>query len=810
MDGMQQIISLTNTGEVIDHFAEDVHFSIPDYVDKDLITRCTIEFIAENEHQIAARVRALKKIRELERRIEVEFNRIAPLMNNAYDTFKSSNPSEWAHATTSQIATLVGPVESLSPVTIIAVHKHIMQRSVHFVANQSQFLATHLFWIRPQEQIDDLAVVEDMVHRKDPLLDAFAAKARQLILRNREILTSTSSLPPAVKPQPDIQFTDQEKVIVRFLKAVLRSQRSTQKDPYIVPSSFILKKIAYQQPSEDLVHFELIGIDDATISRFLVDLGVLTAWDDPNTGKNELHFLHEKGLEQQITSVTCAVDPSLRSLGPTDLYPKDIVESLRHDFGNLPAYIVDDVGAEELDDALSVEPVAGDPSSYWIHVHIADPTSILPPTHEVAQQAHRQTTSLYFIHQTLPMLPKDSVFEALSLGSGRDSGRPDKTLSFSFKLDHAGEIVDYKVRAGLIRNTHIVKYNEMDAALGLPRSNLYSYPFPGTERDISLRTFPKSDVTNMRTLHFLAKRLLDARLRTDALSTHVRDVEITMSPRPPPSNPFDVSQPIQSIGFPTLDYRVRDENSEFLDSRGVISEMMKTASRVASRFFRDHNIPAIRRSAGRMTTASEETFGDLLAIRDPMGNIPYVDLVRANGVFPAAQYTTKINGHWQLGIPDGEGYTRVTSPLRRYADIVAHWQIKHALVSPASAPFFSEDWMNTFIVEFSAKEARLRKIELWHRANWAVKFLKRWIAHPENHKDVEDPLQSLTCVVVAATTEDRITRSFHTQVLLPEIGLRGVLRGLSSGEEVQIGDVLPVKLGDLKTGLKPAIGVVRR
>jgi len=63
-------------------------------------------------------------------------------------------------------------------------------------------------------------------------------------------------------------------------------------------------------------------------------------------------------------------------LCPENVYPCDAVEHLRHDLGNFPVSVIDDAGAEELDDDLSVEPVPNEPCSAWIHVYIADPTSV--------------------------------------------------------------------------------------------------------------------------------------------------------------------------------------------------------------------------------------------------------------------------------------------------------------------------------------------------------------------------------------------------------------------------------------------------
>ncbi|KAK7690761.1 hypothetical protein QCA50_005860 [Cerrena zonata] len=238
--------------------------------------------------------------------------------------------------------------------------------------------------------------------------------------------------------------------------------------------------------------------------------------------------------------------------------------------------------------------------------------------------------------------------------------------------------------------------------------------------------------------------------------------------------------------------------------------MMKAACRVASRFFLDRNIPAIRRTAERLIIPSEETMTELLAQRDCMGNVPFGAFGKVNAIFPAAQYTTKPLGHWQLGIPDGEGYCRITSPLRRYTDLFAHWQIKHALLAPGARPLFSEEYLDTFINEIRAKEHRLKRTMQSHGINWAIKYLQRWQQFPDSHKDMEDPLSNLECTVVTVPVEDITTRLYHARVTIPSLGLKGLLKGLEGSTSVQVGDTVPVKVAELQTGLTPRIAVVRR
>ena len=96
-----------------------------------------------------------------------------------------------------------------------------------------------------------------------------------------------------------------------------------------------------------------------------------------------------------------------------------------------------------------------------------------------------------------------------------------------------------------------------------------------------------------------------------------------------------------------------------------------------------------------------------------------------------------------------------------------------------------------------------------HNMNWAIKFLQRWQQFPETHKDMEDPLSTLECIVTAPAVEDAVNRRFHARVLMPVLGLRGTLN-IQNPTDVEVGGILPVKISELRAGLVPRIGVSRR
>ena len=61
------------------------------------------------------------------------------------------------------------------------------------------------------------------------------------------------------------------------------------------------------------------------------------------------------------------------------------------------------------------------------------------------------------------MIPAEIVQRGLSLGSEQG---PTNVLTFSFKADKSGDIVDYNVRAGIVRNVQTLRYDDVDMMLG--------------------------------------------------------------------------------------------------------------------------------------------------------------------------------------------------------------------------------------------------------------------------------------------------------------------------------------------------------
>jgi exoribonuclease-2 len=554
-----------------------------------------------------------------------------------------------------------------------------------------------------------------------------------------------------------------------------------------------------------------------SLRQFLIDVGEIAPWEDMVSQRRELNLdlmpdAESPRVKEQNTIVTKGMSSRLSSrvsetqpLGPEDFYPRDTVEHLRHDFGNLPVYVVDDAAAEELDDGLSVEPVPNEPGSAWIHVHIADPTSVLPPTHVFAQAARQMGSSAYFIHRTWPMLPPSLTHERLSLGSLSSKGKPQPVLTFSFKVDAEGNMADFDVRAGLIRNITTVDYDGADKLLGIGTVQI-GRPFGASTNPPAPRVpvLEAKDVENIRLIHEVILRYRKrCRQIINPFMFSAPLANLTVPTKPlygAPTTPASTASYYR--GFPNLTYEVLSQRTLERGSRLIIAECMKAASRVASRWFSAKGVPMLRRCA-RPPIPLEDSrdIERLKAIMDEEGFVDHAEIVKVKLHVPPVEYLLEPGMHWAMGIPRGEGYVRVTSPLRRYHDLVAHWQIKDALLRPnAHSRLFTPGWLTSYAPTVIEQEKLWKHSDRNHRLQWALMYIKRFLDHPNPSSDRIDPLQSLTAYITEPVRRRDLATDQHP-CHVPLLGLQGTIV-TPKGMDIPVGQHVNVRVKDIQVGLK--------
>lgn len=363
-----------------------------------------------------------------------------------------------------------------------------------------------------------------------------------------------------------------------------------------------------------------------------------------------------------------------RSSFPTQ-FPPEVLERVRQylaeppedrdarlDLSHHKVYTIDDESTREIDDGLSLEVLDSGLERIWIH--IADPTCLLVPEDCLDLEARRRGTTLYLPTGATPMFPYELATGPMSLVQGQTC----PALSFGVLLDESGEVVDYSIHASTIRPTYRLTYEDVDEMLQL---DLAAEP-------------------EIRALARWAQQRRDWRRSQGA-------VEIRM-----PESAIKVDA-AEEVTITVLDDSL---------ARQLVAEMMILTGEVAGRFARDFDIPIAFRGQPEPELPSEE---DLLQL--PAGPVRYCAI---RSCMPRSETGIAPIRHAGLGL---EIYTQVTSPIRRYADLLAHFQLK-AHLRGEEPPFARERVQEiSYTAASAAYEATL--VERQTKRYWALEFLRR-------------------------------------------------------------------------------------
>ncbi|NEP80980.1 MAG: VacB/RNase II family 3'-5' exoribonuclease [Okeania sp. SIO3B3] len=383
----------------------------------------------------------------------------------------------------------------------------------------------------------------------------------------------------------------------------------------------------------------------------------------------------------------------------------------RLDLTHLKVYTIDDESTKEIDDGLSVEFLEDNRQKIW--VHIADPTRLLTPGDELDLDARRRTTTLYLPTGMIPMFPSELATGPMSLIQGQICS----ALSFGVILDESGGVVDYSIHASLIKPTYRLTYDDVDEMLQL-----------------QIKLEPEIHALNQ-----WAKQRFQWRQSQGSISIYMPESVIKVEGE-----------------------EVKVEVLDDSPSRQLVAEMMIMAGEVGAKYGQEHNIPLPYRSQPQPELPPE---AELILL--PAGPVRSCAMRRCMpksemGIIPAR--------HASLAL---ETYVQVTSPIRRYSDLLAHFQIK-AHLRGEELPF-SRDQMQEIVMSLVPAVKEASSVERFTNRYWGLEYLRR---------NTDEVWQAL----IIRWLKEEINLGL---VLLEELGLELAMR---FGRSVNVGDRLEVKV----------------
>jgi exoribonuclease-2 len=387
----------------------------------------------------------------------------------------------------------------------------------------------------------------------------------------------------------------------------------------------------------------------------------------------------------------------------------ELPKESREDLTALETFAIDDDNCSDPDDAISL-----DGETIWVHV--ADAAALIQPDSPLDQEARARGANLYIPEQVIHMLP-EAVTTLLGLGLTETS----PALSFQIGVGEGGTVTCLKITPSWIKVQRL-SYSEANERMD-------SSPF--------------------NELRELIAPFRTRRLAQGAARINLPEVKLHTTVA---GNLYHVGTPQKLDATKPTEYTIEIKDLPRLKSRDMVTDAMLMAGEAIATYLTEHQIPAPFVSQPPPDEASTPvTMAEMFAYRKKF---------------------KRSSLHLEPGLHSGLGldpYTRTTSPLRRYSDLLVHQQLR-AFLSGAS--LISESDMLARMAEAELGGGNTAKAERLSNRHWTLLYMQQ---HPDK--------------VYRAVVVDK--RDERGVVMIPELAIDVKIRQMA---EYQLDQEVEVKL----------------
>ncbi|ESW97634.1 hypothetical protein KL918_003007 [Ogataea parapolymorpha] len=427
-------------------------------------------------------------------------------------------------------------------------------------------------------------------------------------------------------------------------------------------------------------------------------------------------------------------------------------------------YCIDSVDAKEIDDGVSVQQL--DENKFLVGVFVADPASYVHPNTTVADIAYERASTLYLpdvgaASNGLSMMP-EVLTKNIQLGV---YGIPQRVLKVSYVVDIANGTAELASDG--------VKFGVADQFLSTDYDSVHKILENASDADkilneMSARTnIPASKISaDLKALYTAADALRQRAEETGRVTVF---------------NNFSMGRRVDTIKEDAEDILIsfkENRRNQQLRSEVLVSELMVNSNRLMGEYFKENKIPGLFKIQNKQPT-TPEVAQQLQELQQKKGT------VSTNEFFLLSEFLNKSHvapfpaRHDSLAV---DAYATVTSPLRRFADLVNHWQLHRYLAE--GSPAFRQEHVNAMAYHLEMRADIDKRVSSKIMTFYMFKHLKYL------QKSSKEPIR-VECVVCRPASDDGIL-----DVVLPDYGVYGVLETSQSDRsrellsDVEVGDVI--------------------
>ncbi|MEM5787012.1 MAG: RNB domain-containing ribonuclease [Syntrophobacteraceae bacterium] len=327
-----------------------------------------------------------------------------------------------------------------------------------------------------------------------------------------------------------------------------------------------------------------------------------------------------------------------------------------------------------------------DDGSFEVGVHIADAAQFVLRDDPLDIEAEQRASSIYLPDGKISMLPPVLSEGAASLRAGEER----LALSFLLRYGPDAEILESRIVPSVVRVRDQLTYQDVD--------------------------FRMSGNAELRALYELAQKLRQKRLDRGAVILPLPEMHVH----------------VNSAGMIQIARYEKETPSQIL-----VSEWMIEANAAAANFLAEQGIPSIFRSQAECRPETEfvQSEHELFSV------------YRQRRLFSRAELGIAPKAHCSLAL---QNYTTVTSPIRRYSDLIVQRQLKSTLAG--NPDLYSKDQVEQLVTKLATAQGRVAMIQRKWTRYWLLKYIE------------QENLETLKALVL-----DRNARFAH--LLIPDLFL---------------------------------------
>ncbi|RLV90446.1 Exoribonuclease II mitochondrial [Spathaspora sp. JA1] len=439
-----------------------------------------------------------------------------------------------------------------------------------------------------------------------------------------------------------------------------------------------------------------------------------------------------------------------------DFYDSDPMMQIREDLTKVPVYCVDSEFAHEIDDGISIHEEDG---KYVISVHVAEPSSYVKPDSILSSIAFDRTATKYFPETALLLFP-GIISDLAGLGINTKETR-SFTIQYKLNMDSVDGFFKQRldnpesdINSNLLKNIMSQIENTKEVKYCLLKNFRTGFTYEKVtkllrsgNRTESFNSNP--DYNNLFKLFQISNILKEIREENMPFKPrqNISHVRVISNKKEIPS----VSNFIEnSLGY---EMRLKNSDQSIIPSTDVdndeavsmITQCMVFANYLVGSVAKEKNINIIYRTFDfALADNLRKQFEELTKTSTFKGEFDFYSFSRP------ARYSATYGKHALIGL---DTYSNITSPMRRYVDIINQWKFQDYFLGRQES-YIKDENLHNIVNTINSKATYARRPAASAENFWNGIFLREYNTLFQAGK-IETPI-IFSLVLKAAPRKDTV------------------------------------------------------